>query len=167
MQDLYHQPSHHVCNRSEAADFLKSSGHLRYCLFREWSRILRLIRTWFEMDGARENTAPSAFSTQRLPGGVFEARDEFWSVSWSMAEHLRHFLFTCRLEIRFVYTDQSSGVCAQPEPQGLDQQDLWKKGPKPYFCSYLANFVCCCLVLAWFVILCSLFVLFWLYSLLK
>ena len=52
-------------------------------------------------------------------------------------------------------------VCAEPEQQGLDQQGLYVKGPKPYLCSYLANFVFICFVLSLFVFFCfylSLFV---------
>ena len=52
-------------------------------------------------------------------------------------------------------------VCAEPEQQGLDQQGLYVKGPKPYLCSYLANFVFICFVLSFFVFICfylSLFV---------
>ena len=56
-------------------------------------------------------------------------------------------------------------VCAEPEQQGLDQQGLYVKGPKPYLCSYLANFVFIlfcfvffCLYLSLFVFVCLLFV---------
>ena len=49
---------------------------------------------------------------------------------------------------------ESLTVCAEPEQQGLDQQGLYVKGPKPYLCSYLANFVFICFVLSFFVFIC-------------
>ena len=51
-------------------------------------------------------------------------------------------------------------VCAEPEQQGLDQQGLYVKGPKPYLCSYLANFVFICFVLSFFVFICLFLFLF-------
>ena len=55
---------------------------------------------------------------------------------------------------------QSLTVCAEPEQQGLDQQGLYVKGPKPYLCSYLANFVFICFVLSFFVFICLFLFLF-------
>ena len=53
-----------------------------------------------------------------------------------------------------VWLQASLTVCAEPEQQGLDQQGLYVKGPKPYLCSYLANFVFICFVLSLFVFIC-------------
>ena len=59
-----------------------------------------------------------------------------------------------------VYCLESLTVCAEPEQQGLDQQGLYVKGPKPYLCSYLANFVFICFVLSFVVFICLFLFLF-------